>query len=72
VTQADLVVSEKDLLPLGPSSTILLEFSSKSDVADGATTVKAFVDDQEVPLKACNGATPCKASDFKDALNTSV
>ena len=43
-----LVVDGTQLLPLGPSSTIILEFSSDATVADGATTVKAYIDDQAV------------------------
>ena len=48
VNEDQLVVDNAQLLPLGPSSTIILEFSSDASVADGATTIKAYIDDQAV------------------------
>lgn len=70
VTTESFTVDKKSLLPLGPSSTILLEFSTDTD---GTTTiVKAFVDDQEVKLKQCKGASPCKASDFQAELSKGI
>ena len=55
---------------LGPSSTIVLEFSTDKD--SGEVMVKGFLDDNLTNLRACSGTSSCKASDFKDQVKSKV
>lgn len=57
------------LLPLTPSSSIVLEFTLDSS---NVLNVGAFVNDQQVTIKGCNNAKTCSAETFKNAINSSV
>jgi hypothetical protein len=58
----------KDMLPLSPSSTIVLEFTQEgSDM-----NVRTFVNDQLVDTTYCANQTTCKAADFSQALGTAL
>jgi hypothetical protein len=57
------------MLPLPPSSTILLEFTVDGT---GALNVGGFINDQEVSLTQCGEAASCGASVFSESLNNTL
>jgi len=59
----------QSMLPLPPSSTILLEFTEDGS---GALNVEGFINDQAVTLTQCGEATSCGASAFSAGLNSTM
>lgn len=57
-----LVGGDGGILPLGPSSTIVIEFFESSQKND--LTVEIYVNDQAVKSQFCNGEQTCSASAF--------
>ena len=62
------------MLPLTPSSTIILELYSDDSFFKAATelSVKLYINDQEVKTPLCAGATHCKVADFITAIGATV
>lgn len=59
----------KNMLPLPPSSTILLEFTLDSS---NALQVSGFINDQAVTLANCGDQTTCGARAFSDSIAQSL
>ena len=59
-----------ELLPLGPSSTVLFEFTADRT---GALDVRVIINDQLVPTDQCLGQKDgCKATDFAAKLKDGI
>jgi hypothetical protein len=59
------------MLPLSPSSSIVLEFTQETEAADDLT-VRTFINDQLVDTHACLDKDTCKAVDFSTALGADI
>ena len=59
-----------DHLPLGPSSTIVLEFTQDEGAED--LTVHTYINDQLVKTTACDNKDSCSATKFAQALGTAL
>jgi len=60
----------EEMLPLSPSSTIVLEFTQASPTDD--MMVRTFINDQLVDTYGCSGQTSCKAADFSTFLGSEL
>ena len=58
------------MLPLGPSATIVLEFTQDSPTDD--LNVRAFINDQLVDTYGCQNQNSCKATDFSAVLGADL
>ena len=58
------------MLPLGPSATIVLEFTQDSPTDD--LNVRAFINDQLVDTYGCLNQNSCKATDFSAVLGADL
>lgn len=60
----------KDMLPLGPSSTIVLEFTQDNAADD--LNVRTFINDQLVDTFGCQLKDSCKAASFSQVLGADL
>lgn len=65
-----LVGGDGGPLPLGPSSSIVIEFFDSSQKND--LSVEIYVNDQAVSSQFCGGEQTCSASAFVSALTASI
>jgi hypothetical protein len=76
--QLALSIGDKDqvtsLLPLTPSSTIILELYADDGMFAAATelSVKLYINDQEIKTPFCANASHCKVADFVAAIGKTV
>lgn len=64
------LVADAGPLPLGPSSTIVIEFTQASSSSD--LNVGIYVNDQLLKTSLCDGADSCTASKFASNLEKSI
>mmetsp|Transcript_39710 Transcript_39710/g.60856 ORF Transcript_39710/g.60856 Transcript_39710/m.60856 type:complete len:121 (+) Transcript_39710:931-1293(+) len=57
------------LTPLGPSASIIFEFTEPTE---GVLDVQMFVNDQKVKMRNCGGKDKCDAMEFAASLGASV
>lgn len=60
----------EDMLPLSPSSTIVLEFTQENAADD--LSVRTFINDQLVDTYGCQFKDACKASAFSQVLGVDL
>ena len=56
-----------DMLPLPPSSTIIIEYAGQDDQT---MTVNVFVNDKKMALQGCESTDSCLASAWLTNMNT--
>ena len=59
------------MLPLGPSSTIVLEFTEDPTSADDMV-IRTFINDQLVDTLQCQNKDSCKATAFSQVLGADL